>query len=179
MFILISTVKFYFSNYATILIKSEFTMAESKDIKEMAEKASDLAKNIWLAGLGAYGKAIDEAQEQYDKVSGKVTEKVETAKNSTSEESTKLFDELVAKGKKLEGETSEKFDEVKEKTASNLEERLAQVKSSLSFASRGDNNVEAQLDDLSKKLDLIIDALGAKAAPKKTVKKAASKSEAK
>ena len=154
-------------------------MAESKDIKEMADKASDLAKNIWLAGLGAYGKALDEAQGQYEKVSGKVTEKVESVKASTTEESGKLFEELVAKGKKLEGETSEKFTEVKEKTSSNLEERLAQVKNSLSFATQGDGNLSAQLDDLSKKLDLIIDALGAKSAPKKSTKKSASKAEAK
>ena len=153
-------------------------MSESNEIKEMAEKASELAKNIWLAGLGAYGKAVDEAQGQYEKVSGKVTEKVEDVKSSTSEESTKLFDELVAKGKKLEDETTEKLSEVKEKTSSNLEDRLAQVKSSLSFSSRGDGNLEAQLDDLSKKLDLVIEALGAKSAPKKSAKKSAAKAEA-
>ena len=153
-------------------------MAESTDMKEMAEKAGDLAKNIWLAGLGAYGKAVDEAQGQYEKVSGKVSDKVDDVKSSTSEESTKLFDELVAKGKKLEDETTDKLADVKEKTSHNLEERLAQVKSSLSFSSRGDGNVEAQLDDLAKKLDLIIEALGATTAPKKTVKKAASKAKA-
>ncbi len=156
----------------------ERKMSESIEIKEMAEKASELAKNIWLAGLGAYGKAIDEAQGQYEKVSGKVTEKVEDVKSSTTEESTKLFDELVAKGKKLEDETTEKLSEVKEKTSNNLEDRLAQVKSSLTFASRNDGNVEAQLDDLSKKLDLVIEALGAKSSAKKTVKKSASKTEA-
>ncbi len=156
----------------------ERKMSESIEIKEMAEKASELAKNIWLAGLGAYGKAIDEAQGQYEKVSGKVTEKVEDVKSSTTEESTKLFDELVAKGKKLEDETTEKLSEVKEKTSNNLEDRLAQVKSSLTFASRNDGNVEAQLDDLSKKLDLVIEALGAKSTTKKTVKKSASKTEA-
>ena len=33
----------------------------------MADKASEIAKNIWLAGLGAYGKAFDEAQGRLDK----------------------------------------------------------------------------------------------------------------
>jgi hypothetical protein len=142
-------------------------MADTKEIKEIAEKASDLAKNIWLAGLGAYGKALDEAQGQYDKVSEKV-----------NKESTRLFDELVAKGKKLEGETQVKFNEVKEKSSATLEERLAQVKGSLSFTSKG-ANLETQIEELSSKLDLVIEALGAKTTAKKTTaKKAASSAKA-
>lgn len=140
-------------------------MSETKDIKEMAEKASDLAKNIWLAGLGAYGKALDEAQDQYEKVA----EKVNT-------ESSRLFDELVAKGKKLEGQTQDKLSEVKEKSSATLEDRLAQVKSSLSFTHKN-ADLGSQLDDVSKKLDLVIEALGAKYPAKKaTAKKASAKS---
>ena len=142
-------------------------MSETNEIKEMAEKASDLAKNIWLAGLGAYGKALDEAHDQYEKV----TEKVNT-------ESTRLFDELVAKGKKLEGETQEKISEVKERSSATLEERLAQVKETLSFTSKN-ADLSNQLEDISKKLDLVIEALGAKTTTKKApVKKAASKASA-
>lgn len=138
-------------------------MADTKEIKEMAEKASDLAKNIWLAGLGAYGKALDEAQGQYEKVSEKV-----------NKESTRLFDELVAKGKKLEGETSHKLHEVKEKSTATLEERLSQVKGSLSFTSKN-TDLTSQIEDLSSKLDLVLEALGAKTATKKpATKKAAS-----
>jgi hypothetical protein len=136
-------------------------MADSKDIKELADKASETAKNIWLAGLGAYGKALDEAQDQYEKVSVKV-----------NKESTRLFDELVAKGKKLEDETTEKLSEAKEKSSASLEERLAQVKESLTFTSKSAQQAN-QLDEISKKLDLVLEALGAKkAAPAK--KKAAS-----
>lgn len=123
-----------------------------KDLKEFADKASETAKNIWLAGLGAYGKALDEAQGRYDKVSDKV-----------NKESSRLFDELVAKGKKLESETSGKLNEVKEKTEASLEERLAQVKESLKFSS-----TSSQLEDINQKLDKVLAAV----APKKaTVKK--------
>ncbi len=41
--------------------------------KNVSDKASEIAKNIWLAGLGAYGKTFDEAQgrlERLDKASG-------------------------------------------------------------------------------------------------------------
>ena len=142
-------------------------MSDTNEIKEMAEKASDLAKNIWLAGLGAYGKALDEAQDQYEKVS----EKVNT-------ESSRLFDELVAKGKKLEDDTQDKFSEAKEKSSASLEERLAQVKDSLTFTSKNED-LGSQLEDVSKKLDLVIEALGAKTATKKApAKKAAAKASA-
>jgi hypothetical protein len=142
-------------------------MADTKEIKEMAEKASDLAKNIWLAGLGAYGKALDEAHGQYEKVSEKV-----------NKESTRLFDELVAKGKKLEGETQVKFNEVKEKSSATLEERLAQVKDSMNFTSKN-ADVASQLEELSSKLDLVLEALGAKTTAKKVTAKKSAASAAK
>lgn len=52
-----------------------------KDAKDanIADKASEVAKSIWLAGLGAYGKAFDEAVTQYGKV---------------SKETSKVFDDL-------------------------------------------------------------------------------------
>ena len=136
-------------------------MAE-KDMKEMAEKASDLAKNIWLAGLGAYGKALDEAHGQYEKVSEKV-----------NKESSRLFDDLVAKGKKLESETQTKLNDVREKSTATLEERLAQVKEGLNFTSRN-SDLSSRLDEIASKLDMVVDALGAKQ-PASTTKKTASK----
>lgn len=164
MFILINTIKL--QNIENNLTYWRYIMAENIELKEMAEKASETAKNIWLAGLGAYGKALDEAQEKY----GEVSEKV-------NKESSRLFEELVAKGKKLEGDTSEKLTEAKEKSTASLEERLSQVKESLSF-SKADESTD-KLDEISNKLDLVIEALGAKKAPvKKTAtKKAAASSE--
>ncbi len=145
---------------------------ENIDIKDMAEKASDLAKNIWLAGLGAYGKAIDEAQDQY----GKVTGKVKDAEAKAEAETANLFEELIAKGKMLEEETQSKLTEAKDKASSSLEDRLTQVKSNLTFTSKS-QGLEAQLEEITKKLDLIIDAVGEKKAPavkKAPVKKAAA-----
>jgi len=34
----------------------------SDEKSKVSDKASEIAKNIWLAGVGAYGKAVDEAQ---------------------------------------------------------------------------------------------------------------------
>ncbi len=56
----------------------------------MAKKpqaSADTARRIWLAGIGAYGRAFTEAQEQVAKLTG---------------ESARVFDELVAKGEQIE-----------------------------------------------------------------------------
>ncbi len=61
----------------------------SDDKGNVSDKASEIAKNIWLAGLGAYGKAFDEAQDRLDKA---------------SKEPPRLFKDLVKKGEELEDE---------------------------------------------------------------------------
>jgi Poly(hydroxyalcanoate) granule associated protein (phasin) len=134
-------------------------MATPKDIK-VTEKASDMAKNIWLAGLGAYGKAFDEAQERYEKV---------------SKDTTRMFDELVAKGKKLEGTTSTKLSEARTITTSSLEERISKVRHTLGFGQPSIEDLALQISELNDKLDLIIETIGAK--PKAKTAKAAKKEE--
>ena len=37
------------------------------DKSKVTDKASEIAKNIWLAGVGAYGRAVDEAQGRLEK----------------------------------------------------------------------------------------------------------------
>lgn len=143
----------------------EMAEDKTKEIKEMAEKASDLAKNIWLAGLGAYGKAFDEAQGTYQKVTDKVKQ---------AQESTKMFDDLVEKGKELEGETQEKLQEVKEKANVNLEERLSKVKESLTFNFKKSSDSDDLLGEISTKLDLVLSALENKET-KAPAKKAATR----
>lgn len=122
---------------------------------------TDMAKNIWLAGLGAYGKAFDEASERYEKV---------------SKETSRMFDELVSKGRRLEGETSDKINhtlmDVKEKSTHTLDERITQVRQALGF---GEFSRDSKLDELhhkvdalSLKLDQLLAAVEAKPAAKKT-----------
>lgn len=108
---------------------------ESKSDKDVKSSPADLAKNIWLAGLGAYGKAFDEAQGRYEKV---------------SKETTRLFDELVDKGRSLEDETSDIIHEAKERSSSSLDERINKVRQSLGF---GEYSKDAKLDELNHKVD--------------------------
>lgn len=142
-----------------------------KSLKDVTGQASDLAKHIWLAGLGAYGRAYDEAQERYEQA---------------SKESPRLFKELVSKGSKLENQAREKLGDVTAlgKTVS-IEERISKMRASLGFghtASADDlERLEKKLDALSKKVDTLTkgSAPAAKAAAKpKTARKAAAKKSA-
>jgi hypothetical protein len=129
---------------------------EKNDDHKVTDKAGEVAKSIWLAGLGAYGKAFDEAHDRYEKV---------------SKETSRMFDELVSKGKKLEGETQDKLSDVKEKSSLSIEERIHKVRSSLGFNEKGNNSVaelHEKVDELSKKLDLLIAAAGSQSRQKKT-----------
>jgi hypothetical protein len=55
--------------------------------------SADTARKIWLAGIGAYGRAFSEAQEQVAKLTG---------------ESHRVFEDLVAKGEAIEKKVEER-----------------------------------------------------------------------
>lgn len=120
----------------------------------LTDKASEMAKSIWLAGLGAYGKAFDEAVNQYGKV---------------SKETSKMFDELVEKGRKLDAESHSKLTEAKSKTTATIEERINKVRQSVNLGNlsiTGDagriEELNAKVDILSEKLDALLDSMAAK-----------------
>ncbi len=105
-------------------------MSKLEIIKEKFDIAEDVARKIWLAGLGAYGKSVDSLQGQYEKVNA---------------DSNRVFNELVAKGEALEGEAKTKL---KEKAA--VDKRVAEVRKKLGL----DKSEQAEkIDELSKKID--------------------------
>ena len=112
-------------------------------IKETANSAEEMARKIWLAGLGAYGKG-------YEEVKGRI----ETLSTDTN----KLFGELVVKGEKLETEGKDKVKQVKddvlEKTE--VEARIEAVRSKLGF---GKSDEEAKIEELSAKIDQLTAAI--------------------
>ena len=110
----------------------------------MSDKGSDIAKNIWLAGLGAYGSKLNEAVEKVGK--------------GTS----KYFDELVEKGKSLEAETSERVNKAREFSTISIEERIERVRHGLGFDSKQDPQLKAlikKVASLEKKLNTLMDAV--------------------
>lgn len=125
-----------------------------KDVKDTSEKANELAKKIWLAGLGAYGKTWDEAQASYEKAAKKGSDEVSS-----------LFEQLVSKGEALEKDASSKISESKEsltKTRAELEEKLGKARESLSVDALKDTgktyltSLEAKIEELTAKIDSLI-----------------------
>tara|TARA_B110000046_G_scaffold100662_2_gene108090 strand:- start:454 stop:888 length:435 start_codon:yes stop_codon:yes gene_type:complete len=112
-------------------------------IKETANSAEEMARKIWLAGLGAYGKG-------YEEVKGRI--------ETLSTDSNKLFDELVVKGEKLETEGKDKVKQVKDDVLAKteVESRIEAVRSKLGF---GKTDNEAKLEELSAKIEELTAAI--------------------
>jgi polyhydroxyalkanoate synthesis regulator phasin len=124
-------------------------------IKEKAAPAEDMARKVWLAGLGAYGKGYEEVKGRFE---------------ALSTDSNKLFEELVIKGEKLETEGKDKVKEVQTKVAAKteIETRIETVRTKL-----GLNNTDSdqKIEELSTKIDALTAAV-AKLAAKPAAKKA-------
>ncbi len=134
----------------------------SKD-KKPNPLSGDSARKIWLAGIGAYGRAFGEAQEQLSKV---------------TKGGGKMFDELVNKGEMIETLVSHKGKEIAkdamEKVSSvsgglDMDERIAKMRSRLKRVDSGSDldDVGERLDRVEAKLDEILKLLAPKPAPKK------------
>jgi polyhydroxyalkanoate synthesis regulator phasin len=123
-------------------------------IKEKAASAEEMARKVWLAGLGAYGKGYEEVKGRFE---------------TLSTDSNKLFDELVIKGEKLESEGKGKVEDVKTKVAAKteIETRIETVRTKL-----GLNNTDSdkKIEELSDKIDALTAAV-AKLAIKPVAKK--------
>jgi predicted nuclease with TOPRIM domain len=65
-----------------------------KAANEFAVKAQEASRNAFLAGLGFYGKAFDQAQEQYKSIQDQMEDRRKKAD--------KLYKELVKRGQKVE-----------------------------------------------------------------------------
>jgi mevalonate kinase len=115
----------------------------------MAKKDADdninenLAKKIWLAGLGAYGRSVDQVQNRYEKI---------------SEDSLKAFDDLVAKGEAIQNQTTEKVKDKVKSSNTKLEARIEELKQKLSLT----HSIEKKLDVVNSKLDKLSSSLSKK-----------------
>lgn len=123
----------------------------------------DTIRKIWLAGIGAYGRAITEAKGAVDSLAGKSSE---------------VFDELVQKGEMLETVGKFKAGELVGKGKAAVEDikpdfeiddRIAKMRAKLSGATeKRDDRLSARVDQLEAKLDAILEKLDmGDAAPKK------------
>lgn len=137
---------------------------KSAKAKSPVDKASDLARQIWLAGVGAYGQAVDDTQQE-------VTRRVAQVSQDTS----KFFEELVSRGSDLEknlGALGKMSADVRAEglrrgadMSLSLEDRLSRMRDMLGLAPTGSgfeekvDKLSADVAALSAKLDLVLDQM--------------------
>jgi polyhydroxyalkanoate synthesis regulator phasin len=120
----------------------------SDEKNKVTDKASEIAKNIWLAGVGAYGRAVDEAQGRLERAM----------------EPPKLFRELVKAGSALEEDARSAL-EVSAAAKSSVEQRINRVREN--FHMQRPARIEdiaalqKKVDSLSRKVDKLAKALAA------------------
>ena len=152
---------------------------------DQKRNASDTARRIWLAGIGAYGRAFTEAQGAIKEVTGK---------------SSAVFDDLVQKGQMFEAVGKAKGKEIAQKAQvpdMDIDARIKSMREKIKSAgakssdwvedhipsgrtkSEPKSDIDARLDAMDAKLDAIMAVIGAsvvKPKPKKTpAKKRATK----
>jgi len=139
--------------------------------KDNKRKSTDAARRIWLAGIGAYGRAFTEAQEAIKDVTGKGSD---------------VFDELVQKGEMLEMVGKAKGKEVLDKAKVpdfkvpdfDIDDRIKAMRSRLSGGSDApiiEDNFEARLSAVEAKLDKVLGLLEPKKNEPKTPRKKPAK----
>lgn len=126
---------------------------DKNDKSKVTDKAGEIARNIWLAGVGAYGRAVDEAQDRMEKAG------VETPK---------LFRDLVKAGAALEDEARKGLSSGRS-ARNSVEERIHRVRESfhMQLPARGEDllALHEKIDRLTRKVDDLSAALAAQGKP--------------
>ena len=124
----------------------------SDEKSKVTDKAGEIAKNIWLAGVGAYGRAVDEAQDSIKKA---------------TPQPPKLFRDLVKAGAALEEEATE----ARAAAKSSVEDRIARVRENFHMQRLARiedlNSLHKKVDKLTRKVDALTKLLNEQAAPAK------------
>jgi hypothetical protein len=104
--ILLTVAPIFGDEHSNQTYQGDTTMA---DLKNAIDKTEELARKIWLAGLGAYGHGLTNVNDGYDKM---------------SDQTRRLFDDLVDQGTKIEADAKGTLD----KTGDKLKEQGQKLK---------------------------------------------------
>lgn len=138
----------------------------SDDKSKVTDKAGEIAKNIWLAGVGAYGKAVEDAQDRIEKAM----------------EPPKLFRDLVKAGTALEEDAKGAL-EASAAARHSVEDRINKVRDN--FNNQRPARVEdvaaltKRVEQLSRKVDKLARALAEQGDTKTPPRKATAKAKRK
>ena len=143
-------------------------MARKKTTAPATEDhASETARRIWLAGIGAYGRAFSEGQESLARL---------------TDNAQRVFDDLVAKGEAIEKQVEKRGREVAARVAPNasaFEDRVRKMRERLGLAIDA-GSLRDEINALEARVSALENDRGGnprKSAParKKAVKKAAAR----
>ena len=120
--------------------------------QKAVEQAESLARRIWLAGLGAYGQSLEDAQQHLDRAGG---------------EASRLFQDLVEKGQRIEEQSRsgirKSIDDARSaisdhvgSNARSVEEMIRRVRDKVGL----DAALTGRLDALARRVDGLAQALG-------------------
>ncbi len=157
------------------------------DVKNTIDKTEELARKIWLAGLGAYGQGFNNIQGGYDKMSDKTRHffdslveqgtKIEAEAKSTigkveaDAKSTidKAGEKIKAQGEKLkeQGKAIRK-EVVNLNVSARVEEIREKVSSKISMPSFSTSSNDEKLEELNAKLESLIEEVSKLSAVEKT-----------
>ncbi len=144
--------------------------------RKTSPRTPDMARKIWLAGIGAYGRAFSEAHESLSRV---------------GEGSSKIFEELVAKGEQIEQTVEQAVETTGRAVAARVapsgasfDDRIRRMRERLGLVehdapTRSElSAIEARLTRIEGKLDALLATRGADkqgAAKKSAASKPATK----
>ena len=122
--------------------KPQPTLLET--INNNFDSAQAVAKKVYLASLGAFGRSVDQAQDRYSMVNDELTSRYE----KINKDGQKLVKELVDRGEKVQDEAEELMKE----SRANIEQQIEKAKDRLAgLASVVD--ISARLQDMSDRLE--------------------------
>lgn len=107
------------------------------------DKAEAMAKNIWLAGLGAYSRSYEELSERYEDVQDKYEE--------INAEGQKVFGELVKRGESIQGD----LEQAVNKGRDSLEDRVEDFKKRFGGGLSSFVDIPSRLRDAAEKIEEI------------------------
>lgn len=128
---------------------------------KMLQNGVDSAHKIWLAGLGT----VDMVQEEGTKMTSKMTTKVTEESKKMAQESEKLFDRLVERGRTLETSAKKELEkgarEVETKvneTQSTLDRRITEALHRFGIPTRTEiQTLTTRVEELNAKVALMVE----------------------
>lgn len=128
----------------TEAVKEQRAVLET--LNDNIDNAQTFAKKVWFAGLGVFGRSVEEIQSRYSQAN----EDLQARYKKINEDGQKLVNDLVVRGEKVQDDAEEL---VKEGRA-NIEEQIELAKTRLTgFVSVID--IPARLQDMSDKLETL------------------------